>query len=199
MTDFKIQNLIFHEIGPINLSIATAECVGLTGQSGIGKTLFLRALGDLEPSKGQILLGEAAIDSISAPEWRKQVGLLPAESSWWFDTVGEHFKKVDIADLVAFGFNQKVMEWDISRLSSGERQRLALLRLLANHPRVLLLDEPTANLDEENKLRAEHYLINFLKKNQVIALWVSHDLQQLSRVASRIYNMSAKGLTILGK
>ena len=199
MTDFKIQNLIFYEIGPINLSIATAECVGLTGQSGIGKTLFLRALGDLEPSKGQILLGETAIDSISAPEWRKQVGLLPAESSWWFDTVGEHFKKVDMADLVAFGFNQEVMEWDISRLSSGERQRLALLRLLANHPRVLLLDEPTANLDEENKLRAEHYLINFLKKNQVIALWVSHDLQQLSRVASRIYNMSAKGLTILGK
>lgn len=194
MTGFEIQNLVFHETGPINLSIEAAECIGLTGPSGIGKTLFLRSLCDLEPCKGRILLDGIAIDSISAPEWRKQVGLLPAESSWWFDTVGEHFKQIDTADLVAFGFNRKVLEWDISRLSSGERQRLALLRLLANQPRVLLLDEPTANLDEKNKLQVEHYLTDFLKKNQVIALWISHDLEQLSRVASCIYNMSSNGL-----
>lgn len=69
--------------------------------------------------------------------------------------------------------------------STGERQRFALLRLLENKPRVLLLDEPTAALDEKNTLAVETLLLNYLKNHQAAAIWVSHDPEQLQRVATK--------------
>ena len=77
------------------------------------------------------------------------------------------------------------MEWQVSRLSSGERQRLGLARLLALQPRVLLLDEPTANLDAANTRRVEACLDDYRRGHQAAVLWVSHDPDQRGRVASR--------------
>jgi ABC-type multidrug transport system ATPase subunit len=91
-----------------------------------------------------------------APDWRRRVGLLPAESGWWADRVGAHFITTNDARnpattptpiLARLGFEPDVLDWDVQRLSSGERQRLGLARLLLNRPEVLLLDEATANLD----------------------------------------------------
>jgi ABC-type iron transport system FetAB ATPase subunit len=77
------------------------------------------------------------------------------------------------------------MTWHVSRLSSGERQRLALLRLLGNRPKVLLLDEPTANLDSENTLKVEKLLHIYRKQQQSALLWISHDPEQIRRVGTR--------------
>ena len=77
------------------------------------------------------------------------------------------------------------MDWSVARLSSGERQRLALLRVLANRPPVLLLDEPTANLDEATTARVEALLKDYRTLHGAGVLWVSHDPQQLRRVADR--------------
>jgi ABC-type multidrug transport system ATPase subunit len=118
-------------------------------------------------------------------EWRKQAGLLPAESSWWLDTVGEHFPSFDKKWFHALGFDTDVLTWDVSRLSTGERQRLALLRLLANHPRLLLLDEPTANLDSDNTERVEQAIADYRAENTPIIIWVSHSIEQIERVCSR--------------
>ena len=87
------------------------------------------------------------------------------------------------------------MDWEIARLSSGERQRLALVRLLANHPKALLMDEPTANLDAENIIRVETLVKTYQRENKTPMIWVSHDTGQLDRVASRRLLLKNGGLT----
>jgi ABC-type iron transport system FetAB ATPase subunit len=121
--------------------------------------------------------------------WRRQVGFLPSESSWWFPIVGEHFPSCDKSRLRQLGFSEDTLNWDIHRLSAGEKQRLGLLRLLDNSPRVLLLDEPTANLDQDNRLLVERLLSDWGRVTGGIILWVTHDRAQRSRVATRHFDI----------
>ncbi len=86
------------------------------------------------------------------------------------------------------------MSWEIGRLSSGERQRLALARLLENEPIVLLLDEPSASLDIENAKRVENLVTAYKKNRGAAILWVSHDPSQIKRVADRHVSLSPNGL-----
>ena len=187
----EIVDLGVHTLKGIHLSFQPGQCAGLTGPSGSGKSLLLRALADLDPHEGKIWLEGVEIDDIPAPRWRRQVTLLPAESAWWHDTVGPHFDDVPDAWLNALGFDCQVMQWEISRLSSGERQRLALLRLLVKQPKVLLLDEPTANLDRTNTQRVEKLLSDYRKSGEMIVIWVSHDMEQLRRNCDPVYVIDA--------
>ena len=173
------------------------QCVGLSGESGSGKSLLLRAVADLDEHRGEVSLDDVNVNDMSAPQWRKKVAMLPADSQWWFDTVGEHFEQVDKALLDRLGFNEDTLRWIISRMSSGEKQRLALLRLLANKPSVLLLDEPTANLDKTNTLLFESIVQDYLKQHNACAIWVSHDLEQLKRVAALNFKLEAGKLVQL--
>lgn len=118
------------------------------------------------------------------------MGYLPAMSQWWGDGVREHFIHAIGPSLLASWLNtleldEVILDAPISTLSSGERQRVALLRLLANQPQVLLLDEPTASLDHDNTLRVEKLVADYQAQHRCVAVWVSHDPEQLARVASR--------------
>ena len=195
----RVDNLCLHDVGPFNLEVENGACIGLSGPSGSGKSLFLRAIADLEVHTGSVYMDGKEQAQIPAPDWRRQVGLLPAESMWWFDTVGEHFSSVDDAsNLKRLGFDSDVWGWPVSRLSSGERQRLALVRLLENRPRLLLLDEPTANLDEGNTQRVETLIHDYRFESGAAVLWVGHQKAQLERIADRIIGLSAGRLTELG-
>lgn len=181
---------------PLNLRVAPGECVTVSGPSGVGKTLLLRALADLDPHPGRVALDGADANAMPPAQWRRRVGLLLAESSWWHERVGEHFPPTEGGDLQlqALGFGPEVLDWNITRLSSGERQRLALLRLLALRPRALMLDEPTANLDPENTALVEQLVQDYRVARQVPVLWVSHDSAQRARVADRQLLLDADGL-----
>lgn len=186
MSELVLESLRFHGRGPADLVVAEGECVVLTGPSGAGKTLLLRAVADLDPHEGKVRLDAVAAEALPAPEWRRRVGMLPAESEWWTDVVGDHFpEEMSRERLADLGLPPEAMGWQVARLSTGERQRLALLRLLANRPAALLLDEPTASLDLDNVERAERLLADYRLETGAPALWVSHDPAQASRVANR--------------
>lgn len=191
---FRARNLAVGGIGPLDLVLQPGECVGLTGASGSGKSRLLRALADLDPHEGGMWLAGEAAAAFSPWEWRRRVALLPAESAWWHDTVGPHFNAApDTVWLQRLGFEPAVMDWRIDRLSSGEKQRLALLRMLALQPRVLLLDEPTANLDRDNAERAETLIREYLDTNGAAAVWVGHDPEQLHAVTTRCFRVANQG------
>ncbi len=215
--------------GPFSFSVERGECVVLSGPSGCGKTLLLRALADLDPAEGTIQLDGTERNTMPAPQWRKQVGWLPAESAWWADVVGDHFRdqkseardqKVPISGNVdatsssrflnvgkkpdqkkrdaqaitpakvastlgKLGFGEDVLEWRVERLSTGEKQRLALFRLLLNEPKVLLLDEPTAALDVSNVWKVEEVIAEYRNATGAAVVWVSHNPEQIARVADR--------------
>lgn len=191
----SIRALAVHHIGPVDFDLAGGECLCLSGPSGAGKSLLLRAIADLDPHTGSICLDGTEQQSIPAPQWRREVGYLPAESHWWAEHVGAHFQQADAALLTGLDLRENVMDWEVTRCSTGERQRLALLRLLCNRPRVLLLDEPTANLDPRNALRAEELLLRYRDEHQAALLWVTHDPQQIARIAQRTLYLTDGRLT----
>lgn len=187
----NINELEFQFVGPVNLEINAAQTIGLSGESGCGKSLMLRAVADLDEHRGEILLQGKNAKSMSAPQWRQKVALLPADSQWWFDTVGEHFLQADKKLLTKLGFEESALNWSIGRVSTGEKQRLALLRILENKPSVLLLDEPTANLDKNNSLLFESVVQEYIEKNNACAIWVSHDAEQLKRVSDQSFKLES--------
>ena len=173
-------------VGPIDLSLARGECLVLSGSSGAGKSRLLRAIADLDPHQGRVCCQGTAAEDLAPCQWRRRVGMLAADSQWWRDRVAEHFDAAPTDDqLAALDLAPALLEEPVSRLSSGERQRFALLRLLANRPRVLLLDEPTANLDPDNVLRVEKLVADYTAAEGAAVLWVSHDPRQTARVGHR--------------
>ncbi len=202
MADLRVENLSFRNRGPYSFIVHGGQCCGLCGASGSGKTLLLRSLVDLDQHTGMISLDTVTCREIQAPEWRKRVGMLPAESCWWFDSVGEHFSDPgsQVKELLRpLGFGMDVMDWQVQRLSTGEKQRLAIVRLLANSPQALLLDEPTASLDRKNITRAEDMLLGYCRDKAIPLLWVSHDPVQLDRVADLCMTMQQDGRLVEGK
>ena len=186
-----IENLSFAGCGPVNLQINAGEIICLSGESGAGKSLFLRAIADIIPALGNRLLDQTDCLSLRAPLWRRMVGLLPAETQWWHDSIGEHFAKPESEHLSELGLDQNCMNWQVSRCSTGEKQRLALLRLLQNEPQCLLLDEPTGSLDSQNTLRVERLIRSMAQNKQLAVLWVSHSMEQIQRIADRHYVMQS--------
>ncbi len=178
----------------IDLEVAAGECVALSGESGAGKTQLLRAIADLEPHQGQTYVEGLEHLSLSGPEWRRRVAYLPAESHWWDERVGLHFARRDDDLLQRLGFDPECLNWSVSRLSSGERQRLALARQLAQRPEVLLLDEPTANLDQRNRQSVEECIARYREEQNAATLWVSHDAEQRRRIGSRCFLVADRRL-----
>jgi phosphate-transporting ATPase len=160
--------------------------MAVRGSSGAGKTLLLRAIADLDPNEGRVTLAGRDRSTIAAPEWRRLVGYVPAEPGWWADTVGGHFGEwtAALALVRELGFPEEADAWPITRLSTGERLRLALIRALMVRPKVLLLDEPTAALDAAS-VAAVEALIGTRLRAGLAVLWVTHDAQQAKRVAHR--------------
>ena len=189
MSVLRLLEIAVLDLQPVSFDVDAGECVCLTGPSGAGKSLLLRAIADLIPHQGDASLDDHLCSRMKPTLWRRQVGYLPAESHWWSDRVGDHFPQPHAESFQELGFGIDVLDWQISRLSTGERQRLALLRLLANQPRALLLDEPTASLDAIGVTRVETLLGKYRQEHQAPLLWVSHDSDQIARVAQRVFTL----------
>ena len=168
----------------------------MQGPSGAGKTLLLRALADLDPNEGEVLLEGTPRATIPAPQWRRQVAYVASEPGWWGETVGSHFAdwRAAEATVAILGLPAACKDWPVARLSTGERQRLGLARALLIAPRVLLLDEPTSGLDAAAQSDVEAVVSAGLRAGSA-ALWVSHDAAQAKRLADRALNVAGGAVT----
>ena len=187
----SVRDLASPVLGPVSLDVAAGECVAVMGASGAGKSLLLRAIADLDPNDGDVALNGVTRNAIAAPAWRQQVALVPAESGWWADIVGEHFiaAPADMGLLDALGLAAEALNWTVARLSSGEKHRLAILRALSIRPKALLLDEPSASLDETSTERLEAVLQGQRADGVPIVL-VTHDTAQAGRLATCVITMA---------
>ena len=193
---FSVRALRAGDIGPLDCNLAAGECIALAGPSGAGKTRLLRAMADLDEHAGECRLAGQSAAAMPAHRWRAQVMFLAAETRWWHNSAREHLpaERSELRDwCAALDLDAGLLDAPLTRLSSGQRQRLALLRTLARRPRVLLLDEPTANLDADNARRAEALVADYLASAAAACLWVAHDAAQRQRVAAREIALDAAG------
>ena len=177
-------------VGPIDLRLERGACASIAGRSGSGKSILLRMIADLDPHEGDAFLDGQACSAMPAPAWRRMVTYVAAESGWWDEQVVDHF--VPGSDLPALlpqvGIDPAAAGWPVARLSTGERQRLALLRALCPENRVLLLDEPTSGLDADSTGLVESLLRRRLDAGTAILL-VTHDPEQALRMTAQHYQL----------
>lgn len=189
LSELRIEQLATRHVGPIDLCVEAGECVCIHGASGSGKSLLLRAIADLDPHTGQAWVDNVVCTDLPAPQWRRNVTLLPAESHWWHERVGDHFEQPAEDWLDRLDLPRESLDWELARCSTGERQRLALLRVLVQRPGVLLLDEPTGNLDAHATQRVEALIEDYRQQENAAVLWVSHAQGQIDRVARRTFQL----------
>ncbi len=182
----KIEKLKIAGLPPLSFSVAAGECMAIDGPSGSGKTRLLRAIADLDPAPGYV--SHAGIDrqEMSGPAWRKIVRYASSEPAWWMATPSEHVAPVARSKFLRLAaqmdLDASLLDQPVDRLSTGERQRLAVARALADEPKVLLLDEPTGALDTARAALVEEVIRFQLLAGRVVLL-VSHDAGQLDRLA----------------
>jgi putative ABC transport system ATP-binding protein len=169
--------------GPFDLALPAGACLTVTGPSGAGKSLMLRMIADLDPHDGDVMLDDRSCTSMRAHEWRRQVVYCAAEGGWGLDTVGEHFADIPHESAAQLGLRPDIFGQAVSSCSTGERQRLALLRAFALASPVLLLDEPTGALDPQAVMLAEALIRQRLAAGTTVIM-VSHDPAQAERLGT---------------
>ena len=193
----QVDALVSAHGGPYVLRLEPGECVAIVGRSGSGKSVLLRLIADLDPHDGAVALDGRARESWPAPQWRRQVVYQAAEPAWWAPTARAHFEADGLARvgplLTALDLAPAQLDVDVTRLSTGERQRMALLRSLACAPRVLLLDEPTAALDPASTGAVEALLAAQVRAGLSI-VFVTHAREQAERVGHRVLEVSDRRL-----
>ena len=191
----RVDHLKVRGLPPISFEVADGQAVAVQGPSGSGKSLLLRALADLDPAAGQIFINGAERMEMTAPEWRSQIRYVAAESGWWGETPRAHFPVDERSNrwLAALGLSDVHLDRSIARLSTGERQRLALIRAISDDPAILLLDEPTSALDKDSTALVEE-LIRFQVLSGMSVIIVTHDSAQAKNLASRQFELSSNGL-----
>ncbi|MBC7906187.1 MAG: ATP-binding cassette domain-containing protein [Rhodospirillaceae bacterium] len=180
----KIDGLCRPGLQPASFTLAAGECVVVQGASGAGKSLLLRAIADLDPNQGRVSLDGHDRAEMAATAWRARVGYVPAEPGWWADRVDAHFLNWNDSLARRLNLPDGMGTAMVVQLSTGERQRLALLRALERQPHVLLLDEPTAALDATATALVEELLAE-RRAGGMAQLWVSHDADQAARLGGR--------------
>ncbi len=180
----RVEQLKVLELPPLTFSVPPGECLAVEGPSGSGKTRLLRALADLDLADGYVFLNGTERREMAADAWRGKVRYVAAEPGWWADTARAHLPATPRVEqlVAALGLSEAHLDQPIAELSTGERQRLAFARAVADEPDVLLLDEPTAALDPKSAS-----LLEALIRAEIAAacrvVLVSHDAAQIERLA----------------
>lgn len=184
----KIRHKGILHIDDLKISDGMVTC--LTGESGAGKTSLLRLLNRMDdPDSGSIYYQDQLLDNFNPIELRRKVTMLSQTPFTFPGTIEENLQlgleltereKKDKAELVKALETvqlQKSLDEGAENLSGGEKQRLALARLLLLRPEVYLLDEPTSALDEETELRVMSRFLDEVKREKGTVIMITHSKQ----------------------
>ena len=193
-------------LADVSLSIAPGELVGLIGPNGSGKTTLLRAVAALVPSNGRVWLTGSDLHELS-PRSVAQRAARVAQSTLLDPALGLSVEEVVLAgraphlgrwqwesrrdreiagEAMRRTASQHLAERLVAELSGGERQRVYLARALAQEPRLLLLDEPTANLDLGHQDRVLGLVRQLVRDARMAAIAAIHDLELAARFCDRL-------------
>ncbi|MEG3754496.1 heme ABC transporter permease/ATP-binding protein CydD [Psychromonas arctica] len=185
-------------VGPISFTVEQNQNVALVGPSGSGKTSLLNALLGFLPYQGSLLVNGVELSSIDKPQWRKNLAWLGQDPQLFYGTVRENITMGDttLTDETIKAHLQQVAIWDfieqktlglahpigeqMSGLSVGQAQRIALARALTKNAQLFLLDEPTASLDQDS----ERVIFSTIQDatQDMTSLMISHRLDQLQHM-----------------
>ncbi len=188
---FRLENIRYKGILKIDdLRISACMVTCLTGESGAGKTSLLRLLNRMDdPDSGSIYYQDQLLDEFNPIELRRKVTMLSQSPFTLPGTIEENLQigleltereKKDKAELVKALETvqlQKPLDEGAENLSGGEKQRLALARLLLLKPEVYLLDEPTSALDEEAELTVMSRFLEEVKRGKGTVIMITHSKQ----------------------
>ncbi|RFB87236.1 molybdenum ABC transporter ATP-binding protein [Rhizobium leguminosarum bv. trifolii] len=205
-------------LGGFSLDAAFTSERGVTalfGRSGSGKTSLIRIIAGLaRPDEGRVILdGEALTETATGtfvPKHRRRFGYVFQEArlfphlsvranlsyGHWFTAKtarGESFDR--IVDLLGIG---PLLERSPAKLSGGEKQRVAIGRALLAAPRLLLMDEPLAALDEARKAEILPYLERLRDQTEIPIIYVSHSIAEVARLANQVVVLSDGKVETIG-
>lgn len=175
-------------------SFVKGDRIGIIGENGVGKTTLLNTIAGYHPiSSGTYNIGQ----TVNIAYYRQLDQDLPGDMRVlaYLTQVADNFKRPDGSTASAaqmleqFNFPRESHGTEISRLSGGERRRLYLLSLLIQEPNVLILDEPTNDLDIDTLTVLEDYILNF----QGVVFAVSHDRYFLDKTVDQLLELQGDG------
>ena len=207
MVNITIKNLTFsynsHKIlDDLSIVIENSEILSLVGPNGSGKTTLIKCIDRILKPKGSILLDGQELEKMSRQEVARQIGYVPQSSSTplattVFDTVlmGRRphiswrvtdFDLDKVAEVLERLHLEDLAMRDFSQLSGGQKQKVLIARALAQEPTVLLLDEPTSNLDMLHQLEVMETVSSLVKEKNISAVMAIHDLNLASRFSDKL-------------
>ena len=205
------------EIRDLSFSLAPGEVLGLIGPNAAGKTTVIRLLSRvLEPSRGEVLLAGQSASRLGRAAIARQVAVVPQDVPHAFPYTVEQLvlmgrfphapgrffesrEDIEIArEAMALTGVLALAAEPMDRLSGGERQRVVLARALAQHPRLLVLDEPTAHLDLRYQAECVALLRRLHRAEGLGILLVSHDLNLAAEVSDRLLLMAQGAAVSVG-
>ncbi|MBN2013762.1 MAG: ABC transporter ATP-binding protein [Candidatus Altiarchaeota archaeon] len=187
-------------ISELSLEVEQNEIIGVLGPSGCGKTTLLRIIAGLEvPDRGEIIINGSTVYSkrtFITPE-KRNVGMVFQDFALWpHMTVREHIgfvlesrkikKDEKISEILRLLYLGSLAGSYPEQLSGGEKQRVAIARVLAQEPRILLLDEPASNLDQILKREFKDELLRLREVLKVTVVYVTHNYLELLGLADKI-------------
>ncbi|MFV9688272.1 iron efflux ABC transporter ATP-binding subunit FetA [Pantoea sp. KXB45] len=179
---------------PISLQLYPGDNVLLTGPSGSGKSTLLKILASLmSPTAGQIFFNGSDITTLEAETYRQQVSYCFQTPQLFGQTVYDNLalpwqirhqkppRDTLVSALESVNLAAAMLDKPAEQLSGGEKQRVGLLRNLQFMPQVLLLDEVTSALDEENRQTVLSLIRRVSAENQIAVVRISHDIQDIEQ------------------
>lgn len=202
---FKLENVKFKDILKIDqLEIKENLITAVLGSSGGGKTTFLKLLNNmLTADQGIITYKGNDIESYDPVQLRREVVMLPQDPKIFKGSIKDNFKITEkITDKASSkNLNYKKLLEKVSltqnlddqaeKLSGGEKQRLALARVMLLEPEVLLLDEPSSSLDKKTEEKIIKMVVDYVRKNDRTLIMVTHSPDIAEKFADRIINIEA--------